>query len=96
MFNINITDEHLEGLVQVEEYHQVPNTTITICALHLASGQYVTGESAVQRPTDFDPVRGKEIARAKAMKRLADLVAFHLYEVKYEQQLRDDRVDVPV
>lgn len=86
---IEIADEYLSRRVQVAEYFQIPNTCITVCTLHLASGNVVTGESSVSRPESFDAARGREIAYDKAMKRLRDFETFFIVERQYEAGLTD-------
>jgi hypothetical protein len=83
---IEITREHVEQRVQMTEYFRIPNTTVTIASLHLASGYVVTGESSVVNPSNYDEARGREIARDKAIKKLAELEQFLAAERRYDYE----------
>jgi hypothetical protein len=71
-----VTREQAEARVQMTEYFTIPNTCVTIATLHLENGAKVTGESSVVNPANFDVLRGREIAREKAMKRLVELEGY--------------------
>lgn len=64
--------------VQMEEYFNLPGTTVTICNLTAKSGFQVRGESACKNPARFNEEDGRKLAREKALGRLAYLESYRL------------------
>jgi len=62
-----ITLEHVEGVIETEQYHVFEGTTFTVCLLTLKNGFNVTGESACASPENFNAEIGRKIARGNAL-----------------------------
>ena len=45
-----LTPDLIDSVISDEQYHVFPGTTVTVCALTLANGYVVTGESAAASP----------------------------------------------
>lgn len=73
-----VTPEDLENMVEAEQYHRFNGTTVTVCCLELENGHTVVGQSACVRPEEFDEVKGREAARADAIKNLWPLEGYRL------------------
>lgn len=59
-------------------YSRIEGTTITHCAIVLANGFSVTGESACVDPAEFNEQTGREIAFKNAREKLWPLLGFRL------------------
>lgn len=68
----------IEQVIVGEDYHQFPDTTLTICCLTLANGFTVTGESACVSLENFDPELGRKIARENAKQKIWALEGYLL------------------
>ena len=75
-----VTPEHLENLIQSEQYHVFPNSTFTSCLLTLKNGFTVHGESACASPENFDAELGRKIARDNAKNKIWMLEGYLLRE----------------
>jgi hypothetical protein len=53
---------------------------LTFCVLVLKNGFKVTGESACASPSIFDPVKGREYAREKALQKVWEFEGYLLKE----------------
>jgi hypothetical protein len=73
-----ITPDHIDAQIKSEAYYVFPGTTLTVCALTLANGFIVTGESAAASPENFDPVIGSTIARKNAREKIWALEGYVL------------------
>ena len=73
-----LTEEYLESLIVKDEYHQVPNTTVTICTLILSNGFAVNGESACIELDNFSAVMGKRLAYEDALNKLWQLEGYRM------------------
>lgn len=60
------------------QYWQPEGTTLTVCALNLANGTNVVGESACVSPENFDAEIGKEIAFKNAREKVWALEGYLL------------------
>jgi len=77
-----LTPEELERrYVDMVSHLVLPGTTVTIVTLHCNSGFVVNGESHCLRPEQFDEQVGIEKAKEKALRKLAEHVAFHLAQI---------------
>lgn len=79
-----VSDQEIEDRIQMVSSLVLPNTTVTIVSLHLASGFVVNGESACVNPASFNPERGIELAKEKAKRKLRELLEFLKAEEQYE------------
>lgn len=73
-----------------ESLHQ-----LTFCVLVLRNGFTVTGESACPSPENFDPQRGRDRAREKAVEKLWPLLGFRLrdtlaFDAKIQRSIDSD------
>lgn len=73
-----LTTAHIDSVIVGEDYHVFPGTTLTVCALKLANGFIVTGESAAASPENFDAEIGKKIARDNARNKIWALEGYLL------------------
>ncbi len=65
-----LTREDLIDLIESEDYHVFPDTTVTICCLKLKSGFNVIGKSACMNPENFSKEMGEVYSRADAIHNL--------------------------
>lgn len=79
-----LTPEHIENTIKLEQFHVFPNTTTTVCCLHLRNGFTVIGESACVSPENFDEEIGKDIARQNAKDKIWLLEGYLLKQRIYE------------
>lgn len=61
-----LTPALIDGKIKGEAFYVFPGTTLTVCALTMANGFIVTGESAAASPENFDRAIGEDIARVNA------------------------------
>lgn len=73
-----ITPAMIDASIAGEQYHVFPGTTLTVCALTLANGFQVVGESACASPANFDAEVGRKIARADARAKIWALEGYRL------------------
>lgn len=76
---MKLTIEQIECVIRSEQFHNFPDTGVTVCCLLLHNGTYVIGESWLEMGNDsfgiyFDFELGKKYARQAAVKKLCDLV----------------------
>ncbi|NJR44024.1 hypothetical protein HC761_00700 [bacterium] len=60
------------------QFHQFPNTTVTVAAVKLRNGFALVGHSACVSPDLFDAQVGKELALRNARDQLWSLLGFRL------------------
>jgi hypothetical protein len=73
-----ITPDMIDGCIMTEAYHVFPGTTLTVCALTLANGFQVVGESACASPANFNAEIGRKIARENARNKIWALEGYRL------------------
>lgn len=73
-----ITPDGIDETIVSEMYHVFQGTTLTVCALTLANGFIVTGESASASPENFDVDLGRKIARTNARNKIWQLEGYRL------------------
>lgn len=75
-----ITPAQIEAVIEREEYYRFPDTTVTICLLHLVNGFSVVGESACVSPANFIAEVGQAIAKENAKQKIWALEGYALAE----------------
>lgn len=73
-----ITPAQVDATIVKAQYYVFPDTTLTVCCLHLANGFTVTGESACASPENFDEEIGREIAFKQARDKIWALEGYAL------------------
>lgn len=73
-----ITPAQVDATIVRAQYYVFPDTTLTVCCLHLANGFTVTGESACASPENFDEEIGREIAFKQARDKIWALEGYAL------------------
>lgn len=81
-----ITPDVVESVIQAEQYHTFPGTTVTICCLTLVNGYNVVGESACASPENFDAELGRKIARDNAVNKIWALEGYLLKDKLYHAE----------
>jgi hypothetical protein len=73
-----ITPDMIDEAIVSEQYYRFPETTLTVCALTLANGYQVVGESACASPENYDEAIGRKIARDNARGKIWALEGYRL------------------
>ncbi len=73
-----ITPDMIDACIVSEDFYRFPGTTLTVCALTLANGYQVVGESACASPENFDAEIGRKIARENARNKIWALEGYRL------------------
>lgn len=79
-----LTDDYLESMIVHEDYHQFPQTRLTVCCLVLRNGWELSGEAACANPQQFDPQIGRRQARKNALKRVKSREQYLLRQRLFE------------
>ena len=83
-----ITPEHIDSTIASADYYVFPNTTLTVCCIHLKNGFNVTGESACVSSVNFNEELGKKLAYDNAKEKIWQLEGYLLnIIVKASQEL---------
>lgn len=77
-----LTEDEIEALIDEEDYHVFPNTTVTVCCLTLLNGFNTIGYSACIEPVDFDARLGREIAFENARRKIWELESYRMKEAQ--------------
>lgn len=75
-----LTPAAIDAVIVSEAYYVFPKTTLTVCALTLANGFIVTGESAAASPANFDAELGRKISRENARNKIWAFEGYALRE----------------
>lgn len=73
-----LTPALIDDKIRLVHYHRFPGTTLTVCALELANGFTVVGESAAASPANFDEGIGRKIAFENARQKIWALEGYLL------------------
>lgn len=73
-----LTPALINDKISHAHYHRFPGTTLTVCALELANGFMVVGESAAASPANFDQDLGQKIAFESARQKIWALEGYLL------------------
>ena len=68
----------IDSLLGDAQYHVVPGTTVTVCAITLLNGFVVVGTSAAASPANFDEDIGRQIAYRNAREQVWALAGYAL------------------
>ena len=79
-----ITAEQINALIVKEQYHNFPDTRLTVCCLTLRNGFAVIGQSSSLTMAGFDAETGKRIARADAVDKIWQLEGYRLRQQLHE------------
>lgn len=82
-----LTSEKIEQLIVSEQYVLFPATDLTVCCLVLANRFCVIGQSACVDHENFDPEKGRKIARDDAKRKIWELEGYLLKNELYAKQL---------
>jgi len=77
-----ITKDYVSGLIVDEHVRYIPETRTTICSVRLVNLQTITESATCGADQDFDPIKGRTIARRKVLNEI----------IKYEHYLHRQRV----
>ncbi len=80
-----LTPDHIDAVIDKEDYHVFPGTTLTVCCLTLTNGFNVTGTSAAASPENFDVEIGKKIARQNARNEIWALEGYLLKQKLFDR-----------
>jgi hypothetical protein len=80
-----LTPADIDDTIVDKYFHHVPDTTLTLCVLHLRNGYSVVGESAAVSAENFDEEIGKKIALANARNKIWQLEGYLLRQRLYER-----------
>lgn len=69
---MKVSREEVEEFVEQSQiqYHQFPNTTLTVCCITLPNGFSVSGESGCADPKEFNAQIGQQIAFNQAFSKV--------------------------
>lgn len=79
-----VTIESIEAKIVHTDYVRI-GETLTICALTMANGFVVTGESACASPENFNAELGQKFARENAVNKVWALEGYLLKERLHER-----------
>ncbi len=66
---IKVTPDEVKDRIARTQYHQFPNTNLTVCCLTLDNGFNVTGESNCLNNKEFNESIGQQIAYDRAFEK---------------------------
>ena len=72
------------------DYVVMPNSTTTVCQLHLENGYTVIGTSACVDPRKFNKATGEHSAYENAVDKIWELEGYLLKQRRYEAGLKDE------
>lgn len=75
-----LTPDLIDTVIQSEQYHVFPRTSMTVRALTLRNGRIATGESAAASPENFNQEIGRKIAGENARNKIWSLEGYLLRE----------------
>lgn len=75
-----VTEASIKERIASIAYHQIPETTLTLCVITMVNGFSVRGESACASPENFNKEVGEHYAYEDAFRKLWPLEAYLLKE----------------
>jgi hypothetical protein len=80
-----VTLEHIQGRVKKTTYTVLPDTTTTVCQLHMANGYVIMGTSACVDPAKYNQALGEKYAYEDAINKAWPLEGYLLAEEIYQR-----------
>jgi hypothetical protein len=80
-----VTLEHILGRVKKTTYTLLPDTTTTVCQLHMENGYVIMGTSACVDPTKYNQALGEKYAHEDAVNKAWPLEGYLLSEEIYQR-----------
>jgi hypothetical protein len=77
-----VTIKAINDAIELEAYHRIAGTTVTVCVLKLKNEFVVIGHSACVSSESFDKELGRKIARQHAIDQCWSLFGFHLASIQ--------------
>ena len=84
-FRTKVTLEHILGQVKKTTYTLLPDTTTTVCQLHMENGYVIMGTSACVDPTKYNQALGEKYAHEDAVNKAWPLEGYLLSEEIYQR-----------
>jgi hypothetical protein len=85
-----ITKAYVEALIVEEHVRFIPETRTTICSVRLVNKQSVTQFATCGIDQEYDPIRGRSVARKKVLAEIIKnehyLLRQRLYEAEKEKK----------
>lgn len=85
-----VTTTSMMERVKHVDYLRVPDTTTTMCFLHLRCGFLVVGKSACVDPARFNQALGEKYAYEDAINKMWELEGYRVSNAIYEGKFDDD------
>lgn len=82
-----LSESDIEAVIECEDCHVFPLTTVTVCAITLRNGFTVIGHSACVSPAVFNAEIGRAIARKNARDKIWELEGYLLKQREYERHV---------
>lgn len=79
---VTITD--MQKKTKKVEYYRVPDTTTTLCFMHLDCGFLIIGKSACVDPTKYNQALGEKYAYEDAINKMWELEGYLLANEMYQ------------
>lgn len=81
-----VTKERVLSLIVDETYTVLPSGKVIVCELTLENGFTVRGESAVVDKANFDPIKGMELSKERAIWQIWQLEGYLLQEKLFREK----------
>lgn len=81
-----INKAHVEGLIVDEHVRYIPETRTTICSVRLINKQTITESATCGADQEFDPFKGRSVARKKVLTEIIKYEHYLLRQRIYEAQ----------
>lgn len=89
-----ITMDQIEAKIKKVDYMRIPDTTMTLCIMHLENGFVIRGASACVDPANFDKELGEQLAYTDARNKLWPLEGYLLAQERFEATVQSaEKID---
>lgn len=78
----HITKDYVARLIVDEQIRYIPETRTTVCSVRLINKQTVTEFATCGADQEFDPIKGRSVARRKVLNEI----------IRYEHYLQRQRI----
>lgn len=78
-----VTAEYMKSRIKNVSYHDLPGTTLMICAIKLDNDFVITGEAACVDPANFKREIGEKVSYDRAFAQLWQFFGFLLAEKRF-------------